>query len=57
MNSRAVEPLCRSSQKMQSQGEDQEQADSNPAAKSERGIIPEQLALKLLLSFRGLYKG
>ena len=27
------------------------------AAKSERGIMPEQLALKLLLSFRGLYKG
>ena len=27
------------------------------AAKGERGFMPEQLALKLLRNFRGLYKG
>ena len=44
-------------QKSQSQREDQDLASQIVVAKGERGILTEQLALKLLRSFRGLYRG
>ena len=44
-------------QKSQSQREDQDLASQIVVAKGERGILTEQLALKLLRGFRGLYRG
>ena len=53
-----VETFCTMlAQKSQSQREDQDLASQIVVAKGERGILTEQLALKLLRSFRGLYRG
>ena len=53
-----VETFCtKLAQKSQSQREDQDLASQIVVAKGERGILTEQLALKLLRSFRGLYRG
>ena len=55
---RMVKPFCtKLAQKSQSQREDQNLASQIVVAKGERGILTEQLALKLLRSFRGLYRG
>ena len=52
-----VETFCTMlAQKSQSQREDQDLASQIVVAKGERGILTEQLALKLLRSFRGLYR-
>ena len=58
MESFEVETFCTMlAQKSQSQREDQDLASQIVVAKGERGILTEQLALKLLRSFRGLYRG
>ena len=50
-----VETFCTMlAQKSQSQREDQDLASQIVVAKGERGILTEQLALKLLRSFRGI---
>ena len=58
MESFEVETFCTMfAQMSQSQREDQDLASQIVVAKGERGILTEQLALKLLRSFRGLYRG
>ena len=58
MESFEVETFCTMlAQKSQSQREDQDLASQIVVAKGERGILTEQLALKLLRSFRGIDAG